>query len=126
MSFWEGLIPLVGIAFVMTAIIIIAVAAIIAGIRRRKMEIDAYKLAIEKGIPVPELKVSKSPTSTLKAGMICIAVGIGFGLLTISENDESALAVASIPILIGIALIISYFIEKKEHEKEAAAKTNQI
>ncbi|MEJ2480149.1 MAG: DUF6249 domain-containing protein [Acidihalobacter sp.] len=122
MDFWESLIPLFAIGFSMTAIVIIAVAIIFAGIRRRKMEIDAYKLAIEKGLDVPEIKVSKSPVSTLKAAMIWIAVGLGFGFIMIADGDGSGLAVASIPILIGIALIISYVIEKREREKEQALK----
>lgn len=122
MSFWEGLIPLFAIGFSMTAAVIIAVAIIFAGMRRRKMEIDAYKLAIEKGLDVPEIKVSRSPISTLKGAMIWIAVGIGLGLLILGDGDSSGLGVAAIPILIGIALIISYVIEKREREKEKTLK----
>jgi hypothetical protein len=124
MWFFEGILPLVAITTVLAATVTIAIVIIVAGLKKRRMEIEAYKAAIDKGLPVPELKVmAKSPIGTLKAAMIWIAVGIGFCLIMIAEEDISALAVGSIPILVGIALIISYVIEKKEQEKEKAEGT---
>jgi len=118
MGFVEGVLPIFIVGIVFTVIAVIGVAIIIASIKKRKMEIDAYKAAIEKGLPVPELKIVKSPISTLKAALVWIADGIGFGLLMIADGDAEGLAVSSIPILIGVALMISYYIEKKEREKE--------
>lgn len=125
MGFFEGVIPIVAIIMSMLTITAIGITIILAGLKKRKMEIEAYKAAIDKGLPVPELKVPvKSPVSTLKAAMIWIAVGIGFGLMMITEYDYSGMAFSSIPILIGVALIISYIIEKKEREKEKAERTD--
>ena len=89
--------------------------------KKRRLEIEAYKAAIEKGLPVPELKtMTKSPLSTFKASLIWIAIGIGFSLMMVAEEDINGLAFGSIPVLIGVALMISYFMEKKEKEKEKA------
>ena len=118
MWFLDGMLPILATLVVFSVVAVLGVAIIIASIKKRKMEIDAYKTAIEKGLPVPELKVTKSPVSTLKAALVWIAIGIGFGLLMIAEGDASGLAFSSIPILIGVALMISYYIEKKEREKE--------
>jgi hypothetical protein len=119
MWFFEGLLPIMAVLTVFTVIALLGVMLIVAGMKRRKMEMDAYKAAIEKGQPLPDFKISsRSPIATLKAAMIWIAIGIGFGLMMIVEGDMTALALSSIPILIGIALIISYVIEKKAKEKE--------
>jgi hypothetical protein len=119
MYFWEGLVPIIAIISTFSVIGVLGLMIIIAGMRKRKIEVEAYKAAIEKGLPVPEFKVSnKSPISTLKAALIWIAVGIGFGIMMLPEGDSTGLAFSSIPILIGIALVISYYLEKKEREKE--------
>jgi hypothetical protein len=119
MYFWEGLVPIVAIISTFSVIGVLGLMIIIAGMRKRKMEVEAYKAAIEKGLPVPEFKIShKSPLSTLKAALIWIAVGVGFAILMLPEGDTSGLAFSSIPILVGVALIISYVLEKKEREKE--------
>jgi hypothetical protein len=121
MWFFEGLTPIIAILTVFTVIAVLGVVIILAGVRKRKMEMEAYKAAIEKGLPVPEFKtMTKSPTGTLKAALIWIAVGIGFALMMLADGNPTGLALSSIPILVGIALIISYVIEKKEKEKEKA------
>jgi hypothetical protein len=119
MDFWEGLIPIVAIISTFSVIGVLGIMILVVAMKKRKLEIEAYKAAIEKGLPVPEFKVSqKSPVSTLKAALIWIAVGLGFGIMMIPEHDYSGMAFSSIPILIGIALIISYVLEKKEREKK--------
>jgi hypothetical protein len=123
----EGLMPITIVAIIFTTLSAVAIVLIFAAIKKRKMEIDAYKVAIDKGLPVPELKIRatvKSPTSTLKAALVWIAIGIGFGIMMLIDalqdsHDFMGVGVASVPILIGIALIISYFIEKKERDKES-------
>ena len=104
--------------FIATASIIIAL--IIASFKRRKLEIEAYKIALEKGLPVPQLKIRRSPMGSLKAGMIFIAVGLGLFILIASEHETDGIGVCAIPILIGVALIISYYIEKKSEKSDKA------
>lgn len=71
--------------------------------------------AIEKGLPLDGLSLEekKAPRMPYRAGMIALAVGIGvciFGFL-IGQTEEDALfpliGLGSIPVLIGIALIIN-------------------
>ena len=122
MGFVEGVLPIFIVGIVFTVIAVIGVAIIIASIKKRKMEIDAYKAAIEKGLPVPELKIVKSPISTLKAALVWIAVGLGFSIMLffvgIHDRDYTGIGLSAIPILVGVALFISYIVEKKEKEKE--------
>lgn len=110
-------VTLISITFFVTIACVI-LALIIANFRRKKLEIEAYKIALEKGLPVPQLKIRHSPTSTLKTGLIFIAVGIGLFILIATGNDTDGIGVCSIPILIGLALIISYYIEKKNEKSE--------
>ena len=126
LSVMEGLIPITIVAIIFTTLSAVSIVLIFTAIKRRKMEIDAYKAAIDKGLPVPEFKIrtaAKAPTSTLKAALVWIAAGIGFSIMMLIDalqdsHDFMGVGVGSIPILIGIALIISYIIEKKERDKE--------
>ncbi len=97
----------------------IIIALIIANFKRKKLEIEAYKVALEKGLPVPQLKIKHSPISTLKTGLVFIAIGVGLFILIATGNDTDGIGVCSIPILIGLALIISYYIEKKSEKTES-------
>ena len=106
------------VAFTMLAIVAISIAVIIAAFKRRRMEIEVCKMAIEKGLPAPKLSLTKSPISTLKAGLVWIAGGVGLFILIITGNDSEGIGVTAIPILIGLAMIISHVMEKKALEKE--------
>ena len=92
---------------------VLGVAIMIAAIKRRNMEMEVYKKAVEKGLPVPELKAPRTPLRTLKAALVWLAVGIGLFLILLTSGESEGLAVSSVPILIGIAMLISYAIEKK-------------
>jgi len=96
----------------------IAIVLLLVGMKKRQMEIEAYKMAIDKGLPVPELKTARSPYSTLKASLIWIAIGLGFSFIMIVDGDKTGMAVGSIPMLIGIALAISFAIERKAARNE--------
>lgn len=110
-------ITLISITFFVTIACVI-IALIIANFRRRKLEIETYKMAIEKGQSVPRLKIKHSPIGTLKIGLVFIAIGVGLFILIVTGNDTDGIGVCSIPILIGLALIISYYIEKKSEKAE--------
>ena len=121
----EGLIPITIIAIIFTTLSAVGIVLIFAVIKKRKMEIDAYKAAIDKGLPVPELKIrtsEKSPVNTLKAALVWMACGLGFTIMmyiiALQEGGFAPMGVGAIPFLIGVALVISYVIEKKEREKE--------
>jgi len=111
-----GEFDLTAVLIVMTiffSLCILGVAIMIAAIKRRNMEMEVYKKAVEKGLPVPELKAPKTPLRTLKAALVWLALGIGLFLILITTGGHEGLAASSVPILIGVALLISYAIEKK-------------
>jgi len=121
----DGLVPITVVAIIFTTLSAVAIVLIFAAIKKRKMEIDAYKAAIEKGLSVPEFKIrtsEKSPINTLRSALVWMACGLGFTimmyLIALEERDFSPMGVGAIPFLIGVALVISYVIEKKEREKE--------
>lgn len=121
----NGLVPITIVAIIFTTLSAVAIVMIFAVIKKRKMEIDAYKAAIDKGLPVPEFKIRtnhRTPVNTLKAALVWMACGLGFTIMmyviALEERDFSPMGVGAIPFLIGVALAISYVIEKKEREKE--------
>lgn len=101
-------------ALVFLAFIAVVVTGIIAGsVIKRKKEIEAYRHAIDKGLPLADLKLAESPVKTLKSGLVWIAIGIGLFVVILAEGGTRSLSVSAIPTLIGIALILSYLAEKK-------------
>ena len=101
-------------ALVFFAFVAVVVIAIIAGaVIKRKKEIEAYRHAIEKGLPPADLKLAGSPVATLKSGLVWIAIGLGLFIVILAEGGTRSLSVSAIPALIGIALILSYLAEKR-------------
>ncbi|UCC80601.1 MAG: hypothetical protein JSW64_04365 [Candidatus Zixiibacteriota bacterium] len=105
------------VALVFSAIIAvpILVGSLIYRNSQKRREAELIRLAIEKGQPVPNFPaVPVSRFGTLKAGLVWIAVGIGLILLVLFEEifDWTGIAIGFIPLLVGIALIIGWVIEK--------------
>lgn len=111
-------------AVVFTCITILGVVIIWYSMRKRRMEIEVYKAAIDKGLSVPEFKLVKSPVGTLKSALVWLAIGVGLFIILLVEAGGDGIAASAIPILIGLALIASYIIEKKEI-KEKKPELNQ-
>ena len=86
----------------------------------KKRESDIIKLAIEKGQPIPELPVSRrSKSRTLKCALIWMAIGIGVILAILIESGGTleGAGLGIIPILIGVALWISWIFERRVSPK---------
>lgn len=104
-------IPIVGIIFGCS----IPIAAIILEYFTKRSKMHVIEKAIENGISPDDLSLEgkKGPRVPYRSGMVCLAVGIGIGifafLVGIQETDalNPLLGAASIPILIGIVLIIN-------------------
>jgi sulfite reductase beta subunit-like hemoprotein len=114
---------IVAILTVMAAGVTIAIVAIITWYGNRKMEHQARLKAIEKGatIPVFAEKV-QTPYRTLKAALVWTAVGLGIYVSLVHYADEPEAAfLGIIPFFVGIALFISWLVERKgfqEKEKQ--------
>jgi hypothetical protein len=111
--FSDELTPIFFALLILSFIAVVVIGIIAAGVIKRKKEIEAYKAAIEKGLPVGDLKLGQSPVTTVKSGLIWIAVGIGLFIVILAEGGTKSLSVSAIPTLIGFALIISYLLEKR-------------
>lgn len=92
---------------------------------RERLEMQTtLRAAIDKGQPVPpeviealtrNVKVAPTSLSDVRAGIIWVAVGLGFGafgyFVGLEEHDFHfpAMGIASIPIVIGLAFIVLSF-----------------
>lgn len=105
------------VALVFSALIAIPIliGSLIYRNSQKRREAELIRLAIEKGQPVPEFpQVPVSRFSTLKAGLVWIAVGIGLILMILFEDifDWAGIGIGFIPLLIGFALLISWGVER--------------
>jgi hypothetical protein len=114
--FPNDLTPMLFVIVIFSFAAVVVIAIIAAGVIKRKKEIEAYKTAIEKGLPLADLKLAKSPVTTLKSGLVWVAIGIGLFIVILAQGGTKSLAVSAIPTLIGVALIVSYLVEKKTAE----------
>jgi len=105
-------------SMIITAIVFgffFGVAVLIANNAKRKREANLLRLAIEKGQQIPQFEMSKpSKTGTLKAALIFLAVGVGFVFMVILEDffGFGEISIGLIPLLVGVALLISWSVEK--------------
>ncbi len=112
------LIPIVAIVFGIS----IPIIAIIVEHLSKKSKMRLMEKAIEKGMPLEGLSLEnrKAPRVPYRSGMVLLAIGVGICIfaLLIGQTDAEALypllGLASIPALIGIALIIN---DKINHER---------
>ena len=105
---------IVALVFGTMAAVPVLIGLLIAHNNQKKREAEIMRLAIEKGQPVPSFPVRVSHYGTLKAALIWIAVGVGIVLMVAIESPDEGISLGFIPILIGIALLISWFLEKRE------------
>jgi hypothetical protein len=114
-----GVVMIVAIVFSGLVAVPIMIGLLIFHNARKRREAELTRLAIEKGMPVPDFTVRPSYYGTLKAGLVWIAVGIGLVLFVAIESDEgySGISLGFIPILIGIALCIGWKLESSRESK---------
>jgi hypothetical protein len=108
------------VALVFSAIIAvpILVGSLIYRNSQKRREAELIRLAIEKGQPVPDFPAAPiSRFGTLKAGLVWIAVGIGLILMVLFEEifNWTGIAIGFIPLLVGLALIIGWAVEKSSN-----------
>ena len=108
---FDILVPIYAIAFSLS----IPIVAIIVGHLNRKSKIKVIEKALGKGITIEGLSFGedKNPRAPYRSGMVAIAAGLGIGIFAsfIGKVETDAfyplLGIGSIPVLIGITLIIN-------------------
>jgi hypothetical protein len=115
-----GVVLIVAIVMASLAAVPIMIGVVIANNARKKREADLIRLAIEKGMPVPDFTEHPARFGTLKAGLVWIAIGVGFiAMVAFSgDGDREGLSLGFIPILIGLALVVSWYLEFRYQDKE--------
>ena len=127
------LIPIFAIVFGLC----IPIIAIIVEHFTKKSKMRVVEKAIEKGLSLEGLSLEdeRKPRMPYRAGMIVLAVGLGVGIFAVlvgqTDRDDlfPLLGIASIPALIGIALIINdrinfdrYYREKSDPQLRAQSE----
>jgi hypothetical protein len=113
-----NIVMIVALTFSALVAVPILIGSLIYRNSQKRREAELIRLAIEKGQPVPEFPaVPVSRFGTLKAGLVWIAVGIGLILMVLFEEifDWTGVAIGFIPLLIGVALLISWTVEKSHN-----------
>ena len=93
--------------------------------KRRQLQAEVYAKALEKGQPVPSDLFAEPKQKPLNTGIILIATGIGISTLfwLMSFFFKVLLSIAPVGLLslmVGVAHLIIYFIEKKKDGGENA------
>ena len=103
-------VPVAGIIFAG----VIIVTAMYFQNRRREMWHLTARLALERGQPIPALpedpsddRQASDPINDIRAGFICVAVGVGLYIFLSALISQALGYVGAIPGLVGLALLLS-------------------
>ena len=97
--------------------IAVAIVGIIMGARKKELEHKERIIAMEKGMPIPEPpKVECRPAykSNRTGGLVMTLIGIAVTVANWTVGGATAGVWGFIPLAIGVGLLISSAIEKKE------------
>ena len=131
----ESIFAIIGIFFLpIIMVMLIAWFKSVENRQRNQLQAELFAKAIEKGQALPEnfFVQPKKKGNPLNTGIICIAIGLGVSLslwVTTSVIDSNfdnldqlkfIAAIGIIPLFIGSAYLVIYYIEKKQSEKKNA------
>ena len=92
---------------------------IIRGITIRQREHNKLiEKAIECNYPLPDdfFKAPKRHRSRLQSALVWIAWGVGIISFCLIMSNDTVYAIGLIPLLVGIAKLITYFVEDRKKE----------
>lgn len=122
----KNLIPIFGIVIPFAAVV--GIFWVVMYYRRARQR-DKYQLiefAIRNGQPLPDsfYQSERKHKSRLQSGIVWIGVGIALIVWGIADNDTDTVAIGIIPLFVGIARIITYFIDDRKALKASQATEN--
>jgi hypothetical protein len=111
----DGIFPLLGFLG-----LFITIAVVIYQTQQHRLRMKM----IEKGVTNLDLTKIKAPSdNSLKYGLVCIALGLAFFMGLMFERHVPELGgeftVAFVPLFIGVALLISAFVERMREKQKA-------
>ena len=80
---------------------------------------EFYMKALEAGQTIPEnyfKEPEKPKSSNLQKGAIWLAVGLGLTILLLVKGDTKESGVGAIPIFVGVAYLLVYYLEKPKKQ----------
>lgn len=113
------LIPICGIVIPFAAVI--SLFWVVLHYRRSRQR-DKYKLieySIRNGQPLPDsFYLSERPRKNrLQSGIVWLGVGVALIVWGLADSDNDTVAIEIIPLFVGIARIITYFIDDRKNLK---------
>ena len=117
MGVGEGVIAIVAIVMIFGMPIMVVVAVLYAGHRKRRVASELASKFLDSGQPVPPevwqgLAGDTTPRSNLHKGMMMLGIGAGVFLAFWFMGADDAAFLALIPLFIGIAQLLIWKLEK--------------
>jgi hypothetical protein len=110
------IVPILGVIFVFGMPIVIVALVVVARHRRQRMLHETVRAMVDKGVPIPAELLQpddgdrRTPRNDFRSGLVWSAIGLGL-LLFLGVARNNAWPVGFIPLLIGVALLVTWKIE---------------
>ena len=116
-GFWFVLIVLIAVVIPFASLVLIIFFALRAITSRQRERNKLIEIAIKSNYPLPDNFFSKPQTShtRLQSALVWLACGIGTIAFFLVIFDDALYAIGIIPLLIGIAKLITYFVEDRKN-----------
>ena len=116
-GFWLVLIVLIAVVIPFASLVLIIFFALRAITSRQREHNKLIEIAIKSNYPLPDNFFSKPQTShtRLQSALVWLACGIGTIAFFLVIFDDALYAIGIIPLLIGIAKLITYFVEDRKN-----------
>lgn len=112
----------IGVVFIVFIAIIAPVLIVFFAIRgitsRQREHNKLIEKAIESNYPLPDnfFSAPKRSKSRLQSGLVWLAWGLGIIGFCLIISDDTVYAIGLIPSLVGVAKLITYFVEDRKKE----------
>lgn len=124
----ESIVSIIG-AFGMPVLVVLIVS--VCGYLKNSKRYHLAEVIVQSGQKVPESLFDPkdkmpSPIVKLQCGLVWLAVGLGCLLFAVFEHRMSGyIGLAAIPMLIGVAYIITYFVMRRQMPETEADKADK-
>lgn len=127
----EMMVPIFGMLFGIGGPLAAVIVWMVLSYRRRRRVVELYHAermaAIERGMELPELPLDlieggspRRRRSALLPGLVWFFIGLALviGSMTLHDRDEMPLFVGLVPLGVGLAYLIYYFLEGRALEQK--------